>query len=108
MRNKCATIFCTPFHWMSVEGMAKKSEAHYKNLNNLFRRVGVPTAIIPDNAPELTHGDFRKKALMAQCAITPIEAYTRPNANIAEHGVRELKRQYRKVMLATNSPECRL
>ena len=38
-------------------------------------------------------------------AITPIEAYT-PNANIAEHGVRELKRQYRKVMLATNSPEC--
>ena len=102
--NKYATIFCTPFHWMSVEGMAKKSEAHY-NLDNLFRRIGVPTAIIPDNAPELTHGDFRKKALMAQCAITPIEAYT-PNANIAEHGVRELKRQYRKVMLATNSPEC--
>ena len=79
-----------------MEGMAKKSEAHY-NLDNLFRRVGVPTAIIPDNAPELTHGgDFRKKALMAQCRLksasggfgcyfgtTPqFEIPTRPNRNI--------------------------
>jgi hypothetical protein len=84
--------------------MKSKSEAHY-SLDNLFRKVGVPRVIIPDNAKELTEGMFKKKALQVGAAIHPIEAHT-PNANIAEHVIRELKRSYRRVMLAKNAPEC--
>ena len=104
MGNKYAQVYVTPFHWISVEPMEKKSDAHY-TLDNLFKRVGVPRVIIPDNAKELTEGWFKKKALRVGAAIHPIEAHT-PNANLAEHGIRELKRTYRRMMLAKNSPEC--
>ena len=102
--NQYAMIYCTPFHWMCVDPVAEKSDAHY-TLDNLFRRVGFPRVLIPDNAKELTEGDFKRKALKAQVPIKPVEAYTK-NANIAEDGVRELKRAYRRTMSATNTPEC--
>ena len=102
--NTVAQVYATPFHWVAVEPMKSKSEAHY-SLDNLFRKVGVPRVIIPDNAKELTEGMFKKKALRVGAAIHPIEAHT-PNANIAEHVIRELKRSYRRVMLAKNAPEC--
>jgi hypothetical protein len=102
--NQYAMIYCTPFHWMCVDPVKEKSDAHY-TLDNLFRRVGFPRVLIPDNAKELTEGDFKRKALKAQVPIKPVEAYTK-NANIAEDGVRELKRAYRRTMSATNTPEC--
>ena len=102
--NTVAMLYCTPFHWMCVEPIPKRADAHY-TLDTLFQRVGCPRVLIPDNATELTQGEFRRKALKAQVTIKPVEAYT-PNANIAEHGVRELKRAYRRTMIATNSPEC--
>ena len=104
MGNKYAAVYCTPFHWICVDPIEKKSDAHY-TLDNLFRRVGVPHTLIPDNAGELTAGDFRRKAMKAQSAIRPIEAHT-PNANLAEDGIRELKRMYRRAMIRTNSPRC--
>ena len=42
--------------------------------------------------------------MRAGAAILPIEAHT-PNANQAEDVIRELKRSYRRMMIATNSPE---
>lgn len=102
--NKYAAVYCTPFHWICVDPIEKKSDAHY-TLDTLFRRVGVPNTLIPDNAGELTAGEFRRKALRAQSTIRPIEAHT-PNANLAEDGIRELKRMYRRAMIRTNSPRC--
>ncbi|GAX26404.1 hypothetical protein FisN_UnNu099, partial [Fistulifera solaris] len=102
--NKYAAVYCTPFHWICVDPIEKKSDAHY-TLDNLFRRVGVPHTLIPDNAGELTAGEFKRKAQRVQATIRPIEAHT-PNANLAEDGIRELKRMYRRAMIRTNSPRC--
>lgn len=102
--NKYAAVYCTPFHWICVDPIEKKSDVHY-TLDTLFRRVGVPHTLIPDNAGELTGGEFKRKALKAQSVIRPIEAHT-PNDNIAEDGIRELKRMYRRAMIRTNSPRC--
>ena len=63
-----------------------------------------PRAMIPDNAKELTEGDFKRKHNKAQCLIKPVEAYT-PNANIAEHVIRELKRMHRRVIMSKGVPE---
>ena len=104
MGNTCAQIYATSFHWVGVWPMKSKSEAHF-TLDQLFSRVGVPRVIIPDNAKEMTQGQFRAKALRAQSTIHPIEAYT-PNLNIAEDAIRELKRTYRRLMIDTRTPEC--
>jgi hypothetical protein len=104
MGNRYAQVFATPFHWVAVYPMETKADAHY-TLDTLFQKVGVPRVIIPDNAKELTAGHFKKKVLRVGTSIHPIEAHT-PNANLAEHVIRELKRSYRRIMLATNSPEC--
>jgi len=102
--NKYATIYCTPCHWISVDPMPTKGDAH-KTLDSLFRSVGVPRVIISDNAKELTQGEFKRKADRAQAHIHPIEAYT-PNAKIVEDGIRDLKWAYRRTMIATNTPAC--
>ncbi len=65
---------------------------------------GVPRVLILDNAPELTQGLFKKKALQVQCPIKPIEAYT-PNVNEAEMLNREPKRMLKRVMVETGSLE---
>ena len=69
--NKYAQVYATPFHWVCVDPIPLKSDAHL-TLETLFRRVGVPRVIIPDNAKELTEGLFKKKALRAGAAILPI------------------------------------
>ena len=71
-----------------VDLMPTKGDAH-KTLDSLL----VPKVQIPDNAKELTKGEFRRKASRAQAHIHPIKAYT-PNANIAKDRIRELKRAY--------------
>lgn len=101
--NTCCALYCTPFHWMMVDPIATESEVH-KTLDTLFKRVGFPRSLIPDNAKSLTEGEFKTKANKAQVPIHPIEAYT-SNANIAEDGVREVKRWHRRTMAATNTPK---
>jgi Reverse transcriptase (RNA-dependent DNA polymerase) len=102
--NSYAQVYATPFHWVAVIPMAKKSEAHY-TLDTLFRKVGVPRVMIPDNAKELTEGWFKRKVQRASSTLHPIEPYT-PNANRCEDVIRELKRSYRRIMLDTNCPQC--
>ena len=101
--NTCCQIFCTYFHYIRAIPLKSKSQAH-QALDIFFKRVGIPSAMIPDNAKELTQGHFRKKCQRFQCPICPIEAYT-PNANIAEDGIREAKRHYRRIMIETGAPE---
>ena len=102
--NKYAAIYCTPFHWIAAEPIASRSDVH-KTLDSLFQSVGVPRVFIPDGAGELVDGEFKKKVSKFGSRIHPIEAYT-PNANIAEDGIRELKRLYRRTMIASNTPAC--
>ena len=83
--------------------MHKCKEAHF-TLDNLFWWVSVLWAIIPDNALELTEGEFKRKAQQVQAAILPVEAYT-PNDNLCKAGIRELKWLFWEVMNATNTSE---
>jgi hypothetical protein len=82
--------------------MTSKAEAHL-TLDRLHRDVGVFHTIIPNNAKELTKGEFKTKAVHAGSTIRPIEAYMH-NQNLAETGIRELRRMYRKAMSSTNAP----
>lgn len=102
--NKYATVYCTPFHWICFDPMESRSDAH-KTLDTLFQMTGIPSALIPDNAKELTEGEFRRKALRASCPIYPIEPYT-PNATMCEAGIRETLRGFRRMMNASNTPGC--
>lgn len=102
--NKYAQIYCPPFGWVTVMPIKRKSDAHY-TLDELFRKVGFPKVLIPDNAKEMTLGQYRKKCLRAQVPIHSIEAYT-PNQNLAERAIRELKRMYRRTMIETQAPAC--
>jgi hypothetical protein len=101
-QNTCAQVYVTRFHWTRVYPMRAKAEAHI-TLDRLHNEVGVFHTIIPDNAPELTAGEFKKKAIHAGSQIKPIEAYTH-NQNLAESAIRELRRMYRKAMTTTNAP----
>jgi len=101
-QNTCAQIFTTDFQWTKAYPIRTKADAHL-SLDSLFSRVGIPKRIIPDNAPELVQGDFKRKLLRASVDIKPVEAYS-PNQNLAETCIRELKRAYRKLMKSTNCP----
>ena len=102
--NKYATVFCDENHWTFVDPLVTRSDAHL-SLDRLFHRYGIPKTLVPDNAKELTQGEFKKKAGRASCQIHPIEAHT-PNQNIAETGIRELLRGYRRKMRETDTPAC--
>ena len=73
-------------------------------LIDFFRDPGMPASIVPDNAKELTQGDFKRFCRKAQCPITPVEAYT-PNRNEAEAAIREVKQHFTKTMIDTAAPE---
>ena len=100
--NTCMQIFCTDFHYIRAFPMKSKKEAHY-TLEDFFRLVGIPAALIPDNAKELTLGNFLKTAKRYGCPITPVESYT-PDANSAEDGIKELKRMFERKMLEKAAP----
>jgi hypothetical protein len=101
-QNTCAQVYVTTFHWTKIFPMKLKSDAH-QTLDKLHKEVGVFETIVPDNAPELVAGDFRRKAIHAGSRIKPVEAYTH-NQNLAESAIQEVRRMYRKAILSTNSP----
>ena len=82
--------------------MRAKKYAHL-SLDALFHRFGIPHIMVPDNAGEISRGEFQKKLRRAGCIVSPVEAYT-PNQNKAESAIRELKRAYRRHMRATGCP----
>lgn len=102
-QNSYAQIYATDFHWTKVYPINAKSEAHL-TLDQLHKDYyGVFHTIIPDNAKELTQGNFKRKAERAGSVLRPVEAYTH-NQNKAEAAIREIRRMYRKAMRATNAP----
>jgi Reverse transcriptase (RNA-dependent DNA polymerase) len=101
-QNTCAQVYVTTFHWTRVYPMRLKSEARL-TLDRLHEDVGIFHTVIPDNAPELIHGEFKRKVLKAGSSLKPVEAYTH-NQNLAESAIRKLRRMYRKAMTSTNAP----
>ena len=101
--NTCAQVYSTDFEWVMAKPMKRKVDAH-ETLLDLFKNVGVPSLMIPDNAKELTEGEFRKKCRRVHCPIHPIEPYT-PNQNRAEGTIREVIRHYSRTMADTGAPE---
>lgn len=102
LRHTCAQVYVTDFEWTKVYPIKSKKEAPY-TLDLLHKEYGVFHTIVSDNAPELIHGDFARKARKAGAILHPIEAHT-PNQNRAESAIRELKRLCRRAMVATASP----
>jgi len=102
--NTCASIYVNDAGWSRAYPLQRKADAH-ESLDKLFRDPGVPHTIVPDNAAKLTKGEFKKKVGCAGALIIPIEAYT-PKLNLAESGIRELKRMYKRLMRKTRAPEC--
>ena len=98
----CAQLFCTDFQWAGFYPLREARDAHM-SLDSLFQNVGVPSTMIPDNARNLTHGEFAKQCRRAHCLIKPVEAYF-PNLNIAEHIIREFRRDMLRIFRATNAP----
>ncbi|MGL5936357.1 MAG: hypothetical protein ACRCZI_12135, partial [Cetobacterium sp.] len=55
--NKCAQIYATTFGFVAAHPIKSKSEAHL-TLDDVFWTVGIPSSMVPDNAKELTEGEF--------------------------------------------------
>ena len=101
-QNTCGQVYVTDFNFVELFLMRKKSDVSLM-LETLTHDYRIFNNIIPDNAPELTLGEFHKCAHKFRTRIRPIEAWT-PNQNKAEAAIRELKRSYRHAMRWTNTP----
>lgn len=101
-QNTCGQVFVTDFNWTAFYPLQQKADAHLA-LESVVDDYGIFNSIIPDNAPELTRGQFKKTALKHGMKIHPVEAWT-PNQNHAESAIRELKQMYRQAMIRTNAP----
>jgi Fe-S-cluster containining protein len=101
--NKYCQIYASRFQWCRAFPMKAKSDA-YLTQDKLFRTVGLPAAIIPDYAMELTQGKFLKNAQRAQVHILPVEPYMH-NLNFAETCIREVSRLYHRFMTARGIPK---
>ena len=101
--NKYAQVFATRFGWYRAFPLKTKSEAH-EAVSILFARDGVPNNMVMDGAREQTLGDFRRKCREASCHIKQIEPHS-PCINMAENGVRELKKALARQTLKTHSPK---
>ena len=96
--NKYAQVFATRFGWYrGAFPLKTKSEAH-EAVSILFARDGVPNTIVMDGVKEQTLGDFRRKCREASCHIKQTEPHS-PWMDMAENGVRELKKASARQML---------
>ena len=101
--NKNAQVYGTSFGWCRAHPMERKSQAH-ETVSLLFKRDGVPPAMIMDNSKEQLSTEFRRKLREADCHHRTIEPYS-PWSNAAEMNIRELKRGASRKMLRSHAPK---
>ena len=101
--NIVSCVFSTNFGWSKAYPLQKKKDCDMA-LKLLHHEVGVPREIISDGAKEYIgeNSDFRKRARVAGSYCRSVEPYTQQH-NIAEAGIREIKRLYKKFKRMTNS-----
>jgi hypothetical protein len=101
--NTCAQIYCNDLQWTAIYPMNNKGEAHL-TLSQFLSTHGAPDFVITDGAKQLIKGKFRRKAREAGVHCKEVEPYS-PWSNLAESGIRELKRATRRAMLKRPSPK---
>ncbi|KAL7569693.1 hypothetical protein ACA910_018562 [Epithemia clementina (nom. ined.)] len=101
-QNTRAQVYCTEFDWVKIYPMRSRKEVA-QTFRELATTIGVPHTIIPDNAMELTAGDFKHEVHKSGALIRPIEAYTH-NQNRAEATIQELRRMTRRALYRTGAP----
>jgi hypothetical protein len=102
-KNRVAQIYCNDLHWMAIYPMQSKKDAHL-SLSSFMSTHGAPDFMISDGAKEEIEGHFCRKAREAGVHCKEVEPYS-PWYNMAEAGIRELKRATRRAMLKTSSPK---
>ena len=88
--NRYAQVYCTPDGWTRAFPMKKRQQVH-ETVDLLFKRDGVPNAMIMDGAKEQILGQFRKECRSAGVHVRQTEPYT-PFSNTTEAAIRELKK----------------
>jgi hypothetical protein len=103
--NLHATVFSTSFGWVMAHGIKSTSEVH-TSLDLLHKRTGAPRVMCSDGANVFVGEscEFRRKSRAAGSHTIATEPHTQRH-NLAEAGVRELKRKYKKLKRKTNSPK---
>ena len=104
-RNTVSCVFSTDFGWNKAYPLPDKKSCG-KALRLLHHEVGVPRELMSDGASEYIgeKSDFRKTGQIAGSHCTSVEPKTQKH-NIAEAGIREIKRLYKKFKRKTNSPK---
>jgi len=102
--NAYAITYATEYHWSTIFPIEREKDAH-QTVTDLFRRYGVPKSMRPDYAKVLVEGEFARKVRRQECHLHPAEPHTK-NQEKSEATTRELKREYRKIMIKTNTPSC--
>jgi hypothetical protein len=103
--NLHATVFSTSFGWTMAHGIRSTLEVHM-SLDLLQKQVGTPRVMCSDGANVFV-GEickFRRKSRAAGLHTITTEPHTQQH-NLAEAGVRELKRKYKKLKRIMNSPK---
>lgn len=101
--NKYAEVFAATNTWCKAYPCETKSDVHH-GLSNLFANEGVPNNMIIDGSLEQTKGQFKSKCRAAGCHVKQIEKFS-PFSNLAEQGIRELKRGVGRDMVRSRSPK---
>ena len=102
-KNRYTQVFGTSFGWTRAYPVRLKSEVH-EGLSLMFRRDGVPPAIIVDGSKEQTQGKFASKVREANCWLKQTHPYS-PWSNAAEGVIRELKKGSGRKMVKTKTPK---
>ncbi|CAJ1970522.1 unnamed protein product [Cylindrotheca closterium] len=101
--NKYVAVYAAACQW--ARGYALKKESEVSNsLKELFRDIGFPRVLRPDDAQSLTAGEFRRVANKAQVPIHPSEPYN-PDQNLAEDCIREATKMYVRFMTRRGIPK---
>ena len=74
-QNNCSQVFSTDLNWVAFYPLRKISNAHQALEQSVFD-YGIFHTIIPDNAKELTEGEFKTTAQKFGSQICRIEAST--------------------------------
>ena len=100
--NTCMQLFVTDKGFVHVIPMKSKKEVPLA-LKEFFKKVGVPDAVICDEAKEQIMGDSRKIMREAGTTIRAIEPGT-PWSNRAERYIGMFKQRIRDVLRETDCP----
>ena len=101
-QNKCAQVFTDGGGDIHVYPIQSKSQAP-EALMNFIQDVGVPRDLVTDGAKEETLGRWKEIVKKFRIHSRASEAYSQWQ-NLAEGGIRELKRLMHKHRLLSNSP----